>query len=276
LTELPKITEKITKIIDADDVEKGAKDCLTEIRLVEIRFNGKPRSVHGVQLKNVKFVKCLFTHKIIENINFQHCIFEECQFNGATIKNSEFHQCTFTDSVFYKARISGTYLDPASFKFSAKWYYRWANVNAWWYQALYRNYKDIHQESFARVADQKFQFYRRYEHLFGQRKQPLRFLKSFLYDLALGYGYGVWNALAMTCIMISLFSLCIRGNTNLPENSGILEHIYFSMVSFTTVGYGEITPVHSTIALSVTTIFLFLSVIWGSIVTAVIVKRLVE
>jgi len=134
----------------------------------------------------------------------------------------------------------------------------------------------MYQEDFAMEADRKFLFYRRYEYLFGKKKHPFRFLGGMFYDIALGYGYGVWNAIFVTCGFIAIFAFLMLSQTSLNNDAGILESIYFSVVSFTTVGYGEITPAKNVFALVVTTTFLFLSVVWGSIVTAVVVKRLVK
>lgn len=267
---LPRIEETISETIDVVDIPNGAA-----VDLQEVLFETASLSAHGVHVKNVIFRKCLFTRKTITAVKFQGCAFHECQFNGASIQKCEFHQCTFSECCFYKTQVSGTYLDPASFRFSSKWHRKWANVNAWWYQALYRNAKDIHQEHFAMVADRSFQFYRRYEYLFGKKKRPFRFLASLFYDIALGYGYGIWNVSLVTCGLVALFAALMHLRTT-PEAAGVIEHIYFAVVSFTTVGYGDVTPIRSTAALVITTAFLFISVVWGSIVTAVIVKRLVK
>ncbi|MCJ8315259.1 MAG: ion channel [Pseudomonadales bacterium] len=273
---LPRIAEEISDTIKIFDIEKGADVQLKRIDFVGIVENGRPVSV-----ENADFVNCLFSYEAIRYVNFHSCTFTECQFNGAKIENCEFHQCTFVESIFYKTSIHNTYLDPKSFKFSSKWKKHWPNVNAWWFQSLYRNAKDIHQEPFARSADRSYQFYRRYEYLNGRKKKPFRFFIGWLYAVLLGYGYGVLNSLISTCVFISLFAVLMQNRTShstshLQEPAGFVEHIYFAVVSFTTVGYGEVTAIHSNMALVITTIFLFLSFVWGSLVTAVIVKRLVQ
>jgi len=267
---LPKITERISESIAIGVVTNGDR-----IELQAILFEIPAPSEHGAHVKNVTFYRCLFTHQMIIGATFQGCTFMECQFNGARIKDCEFHQCKIIESCFYKSSISGTYLDPSSFVFSYRWYTKWANVNAWWYQALYRNAKDTHQERFARLADERFQFYRRYEYILGKKKQPRLFFLSLVYDFLLGYGYGVLNVLVFTCIFIAIFAFFMQQNTS-PAATSIIDHIYFAVVSFTTVGYGDVTPKHERAALAITTGFLFLSFVWGAIVTAVLVKRLVK
>jgi uncharacterized protein YjbI with pentapeptide repeats len=268
---LPKIGEKIGSTIKVADISDGDK-----INLMIIDFKHASVDTKYFYLKKIKFTKCLFNKQDIQNVIFQECEFVDCQFNGANIKECEFHQCKFTECTFYKTQVSDTYLDPKSFNFSRKWYLKLANVNAWWFQELYRNSKNIHQEDFAMHADKKFQFYRRYEYLFGKNKKPHRFVGGLFYDIVLGYGYGIWNTLFFTFLLVIIFALAMQQYTNLGHNATFIESIYFSITSFSTVGYGEITPIRETIAHVITTAFLFLSVVWGAIVTAVIVKRLVK
>tara|TARA_Y100000782_G_scaffold114812_1_gene152646 strand:+ start:28056 stop:28472 length:417 start_codon:yes stop_codon:yes gene_type:complete len=137
---------------------------------------------------------------------------------------------------------------------------------------------DIHQEEFSRKADKRFLFYKRYEHLNGKNKSRTKFWRGFFYDWMLGYGYGILNSLVVTIIMLIGFAMLMLGEAQHNEKVVLnpIEMVYFSIVSFTTVGYGEITPLHESFALSMTIGFLFLSVAWGAIVTAVIVKRLVR
>jgi hypothetical protein len=262
----PKIEESITEKVEIDGLLNNLESALKKVSF----------TTNCNAVKNNTFTKCLFSYTKLRNIKFQNCKFENCQFNGTIFEDCEFHKCLFINCNFYKAQVKTTYLDPTSFSFSSEWYKKWSNINAWWFQSLFRNSKQMHQEEFAMVADKKFQFYRRYDYLLGIKKRPFRFLGGLFYDMALGYGYGVWNAIITTCIFIAFFAALMAPQTSLKDNASPLESIYFSVVSFTTVGYGEITPAANTTALVITTTFLFLSVLWGSIVTAVIVKRLVK
>lgn len=271
MKKLPKLSAQVTESRDLIAIEKGS-----EVKLKKIEFS-EPSSNSQRQTKNVTFRECLFSHANISGRNFYGCKFENCTFSGAEILHCEFHQCKFYNCVLYKTSISDTYLDPISFYFSASWHYHWANVNAWWFQSLHRNSMDMHQKDFAMHADRRFRFYRRYEELLGKNKRPIKFLLGLAYDLMLGYGYGVINCLVVTIGFIGLFAYLMTGYTNLPSGAGALEHIYYSVVSFTTVGYGEVTPEQKyPIALMMTSAFLFLSIVWTAIVSAVVVKRLVN
>lgn len=268
---LPQLSAQITEPLNIVDVKMGS---FVELKRIEFQ---EPSGSSQRHTKNATFRECLFSHARIAGRVFSGCKFENCIFNGAEIVNCEFHSCSFHNCVLYKTKISETYLDPKSFYFSDSWHYHWANVNAWWFQSLHRNSMNIHQKDFAMHADRRFRFYRRYEELLGRRKRPFKFLLGLAYDMMLGYGYGIMNCLTVTIGFIGLFAYLMAGYTNLPIEAGPLEHIYYSIVSFTTVGYGEITPEHKyPFALMMTSAFLFLSIVWTAIVSAVIVKRLVN
>lgn len=266
----PQIKERIDKKILATSIIRGST---IENSLVYFPLEGIRRL--QLSVKKVTFKKCIFSHQIIENFMFQDCQFINCIFNGARIADVEFHQCFFSECAFYKTKFTSTYLDPTSLQFSWKWHWNWANINAGLFQTLYRNSKDMHQEEFAMHADKKFQFYRRYDYLRGQNRQPNKFLRGLLFDYLLGYGYGIKNSLYVTAGLILGYSYLIDGTFKEKELS-ILQSVYFSVVSFTTVGYGDMTPKYDIIPMAITITFLLISVAWCAVVTAIIVKRIVK
>lgn len=266
---LPKINEPISNKLAINKLESN------EIGLSQICFPKLLTSEKELRVKNVTFTKCIFSQSSITGYTFIGCVFISCSFNGCEISGCEFHKCSFSECSFYKTKFITTYIDPDSFKFSWLWHWHWANVNAWLFQSLYKNSKDMHQEKFAMQADKKFQFYRRYEFLRGQKRQLRRFFTSLLYDYMLGYGYGIKNALIITLMIISSFAYIIDGHLNLRDGN-FFKALYFSVVSFTTVGYGDIGPELKTIPMAITIFFLLISMIWVSVVTAIIVKRIVR
>ncbi|NMY38220.1 MULTISPECIES: ion channel [unclassified Pseudomonas] len=266
----PRIKEIIDKKILASSITPGS---IIECSFVYFPLEGNQPS--QPTLKRVTFKKCIFSHQLIANSIFQDCQFIDCIFNGARITEVEFHQCFFSECAFYKTKISSTYLDPTSFKFSWKWHWNWANINASLFQTLYRNSKNMHQEEFAMNSDKKFQFYRRYDYLRGKNRHPNKFLRGLLFDYLLGYGYGIKNSLYVTAGLILGYSYLIDGTFKEKELS-ILQSVYFSVVSFTTVGYGDMTPKYDIIPMAITITFLLISVAWCAVVTAIIVKRIVK
>lgn len=241
----------------------------------KISFPVNTTDFDELKIKGIVFTNCIFSFATIQKCNFNKCSFIDCIFNGAKISDCEFHKCSFLDCSFHKSKITRTYIDPTSFSFSSLWHWYWPNVNVWFFQTLYRNSKDMHQEKFAMIADKKFQFYKRYEYLRGQKPQLIKFILSFLYDYLLGYGYGIKNALSVTIISISIFAFFIKGHLEGGDHN-FLNALYFSAVSFTTVGYGDLSPELKIIPISITVIFLLMSMVWCAVVTAIIVKRIVR
>lgn len=276
MADLPRIKEIITTRINIYEIESSKTSQNIEITLKFVDTDQPNKNIKFFRIKNITFKKCIFSGQNIKGINFYGCTFIDCILNGIYIDSCEFHKCKIQNSSFYKPTISNTYIDPRSFKFDYKWYRYYANVNAGLFQALYRNAKDIHQENFAMHADIKFLFYKRYEHLFGQKLKPISFITGFLFDLLLGCGYGIINVLFFTLLSICAFAWLIKDYISDTENISIIKALYFSIVSFTTVGYGDITPNKTDTALILTMVFLLASVIWCSVVTAIIVKRIIK
>jgi len=275
MTDLPRIKEAIDKEVRIFDLDKDVlRSEPTVVDFTKVLFDEGRIANKIYRIKNVRFIKCLFNHQKISDINFYGCSFIDCTFNGAKIESCEFHKCDFVDSAFYKISFYKVYIDPKSFRFGWKWYRFFANVNVWLFQMLYRNSKDMHQEVFAMRADERFLFYRRYEYLFGKERSLIRFIFGLIYDFLLGSGYGIMNALVVTVLGITGFAWLIDGH--LSQNEDFIDSLYFAVVSFTTVGYGDISPARTSTPLIITMFFLLISVIWCSVVTAIVVKRIVK
>ncbi|MBV4485164.1 MULTISPECIES: ion channel [Pseudomonas] len=264
------ISEEITQTISIKSLPSSP-----EISFCFINFDFDSITPKERQVSGKTFTKCIFSHKIIEEFTFKNCIFVGCMFNGAAFVGVEFHDCEFRECFFYKARFKDTYIDPRSFIFSKEWHWFRANVNAGLFQSVYNNSKSMHQEEFAMHSDRKFQFYRRYQYLYGNYPEIYRFLKGLLFDYLLGHGYGIKNTLFMTLVSILGFAWLLDGNVK-SENGTFFETLYFTVVSLTTVGYGEITPRHELAPMVITIVLLLSSIAWCAVVTAIIVKRIVK
>ncbi|MGP6421390.1 ion channel [Pseudomonas putida] len=264
------ISEKITQHTSIQSLPESP-----EISLSFIEFHFETITPRERQISGKTFTKCLFSHQIIENFTFSNCKFSDCSFNGAYLMGVEFHDCVFNECFFYKTKFKDTYVDPVCFHFTKKWHWISANINSGLFQSLYSNYKNMHQERFAMNADRKFQFYRRYQYLYGSNPSIYSFLMGLLFDYLLGHGYGIRNSLVVTAIAILGFAWLLHGKLNTAEEN-FFETLYFTIVSLTTAGYGEITPRHEVVPLAITMILLLSSIAWCALVTAIIVKRIVK
>lgn len=275
MREFPRVEEPVIESVSIYDLDQGkVAGAMRSERLKRVVFDGVRPEGRISRIKNVTFEKCIFNHQEIYSINFYGCIFIDCTFNGAKFKGCEFHKCIVRNCVFYKVSFVDVYVDPRSFKFDWYWRRHFANVNVGLFQAIYKNSKNMHQDSFAMEADKKFLLYKRYEYLFGKERKFGSFLFWQGYNILLGSGYGILNALLFTIIGILGFAWLIEGR--LVEKDGFLAALYFAVVSFTTVGYGDLKPKMELAPLAVTMFFVIVSVIWCSIVTAIVVKRIVK
>lgn len=274
MREFPRIKEPVEDISIYDLGLETSSRAMRSVVLKRVMFGDDRPNVRIIRIRNVVFEKCIFNHQEIQLINFSGCKFVSCEFNGTRFQSNEFHKCTFSNSLFYKPIFEDTYLDPKSFRFDLYWLRYFANINVGLFQALYRNSKDMHQDKFAMEADKKFLLYKKYNYLFGKKKKYGSFLFSQGYNVLLGSGYGIINATIFTALGILLFAWLIDGH--LVDQKGFLEALYFAVVSFTTVGYGDLKPEMQWAPLALTMFFIMTSVIWCAIVTAIAVKRIVK
>ncbi|ACS33475.1 pentapeptide repeat-containing protein [Thermococcus gammatolerans] len=69
----------------------------------------------------------------------------------------------------------------------------------------------------------------------------LRWLANVLYRLTSNYGESPWRIFVSTVFIIALYSF-LYWITGAVGSSSMVECLYFSVVTFTTVGYGDVTP----------------------------------
>lgn len=274
MREFPRIKEPVEDISIYDLGLETRSRTMRSVVLKRVMFGDDRPNVRIIRINDAIFEKCIFNHQEIQLINFSNCKFISCEFNGTRFKSNEFHKCTFINTLLYKPTFEDTYLDPKSFQFNLYWLRYFANINVGLFQALYRNSKDMHQDKFAMEADKKFLLYKKYNYLFGKKKKYGSFLFSQGYNVLLGSGYGIVNATVFTALGILLFAWLIDGH--LVDQKGFLEALYFAVVSFTTVGYGDLKPEMQWAPLALTMFFIMTSVIWCAIVTAIAVKRIVK
>lgn len=213
----------------------------------------------------------------IEKIEFRNCKFEKCIFSNVQIKNCEFHNCYFIDCRFHRVNFTNVYLDPDSFIFNHNWAIHWSNINLKLFQELYRNSKELHQNEFAMSADIKFNKYKIFWNFNGPGKNRLTSIRLIIYYILFNFGYGFWNSFISALLLIYLYSTIITNYlSNEFSTKGLLSSIYFSIITFTSIGYGDIHSNGETISLWASIVFALLSFFWCGITTAILIKRVVK
>lgn len=214
-----------------------------------------PRKIENVTFRNVSF-----TRTQIEKISFHDCVFDQCLFIGTQIKNCEFHDCKFIDSNTHKIGFERVYINPKSFKNCLKSRSD-QNIGVHLYQRLLRNSNNESQREFARVAAFQLNLWKGNLSLHDSRenfglgyKKTIKSIKLFFVFLGLYYWGSVGAGVYMTGLANLLFNIIIvtsginylfRKALGLDDIINFIDSIYFTMITFATIGYGDITPSNS-------------------------------
>jgi hypothetical protein len=216
-----------------------------------------PSRLRQTQIVNCKFVEVSFSKTWIEGIEFSNCSFTDCLFIGTVFKDCRFTNCTFTGSNTYRIKFIDVFLNPRSFDkcLDKK---RHQNIGLHLYQELLNNSRRQSQPDFAHDALFQFRRWNRFENIYrfrrgkiswAQFKLLLRIVLNWSGQTFLGFGVRLRNyffwvtiaALVLTTINYSFaanFGLMI-GQTPLQS---FTDAFYFTIITLTTVGYGDITP----------------------------------
>jgi hypothetical protein len=216
------------------------------IRKVNLRW----ATIHDVGFKGARFVDCN-----LSQANFSACYFRRAAFQGCDIVNSKFESCEFPN-----ARLEASRLDFSTFtncEISLSDIRFRDDTSARVLIRVCRNLK-LNAASMGHYADASELAYmeKTYERreLFERafKSQPPtprdrskaigQWMDSLIFNWLWGYGEKPWRlAFGMLVAIFGFGTLqfalgCIPG-------SGWWEHVYFSGITFLTIGYGDLVPV---------------------------------
>ncbi len=240
--------------------ERKFSDYLVKLDVIEASTIAT--KAEGIEFENVSFARVKMTGLV-----FSNCIFKNCRFHFAKFESCQFHKCKFVSTNMHKISIKNSYIEPDSFLEAIPDKIEYANIGIHLFQTLMRNSRDEDQperESRARYQFKLWQRYKEIKELKDGWKEPkslrlpesmalvAKIMGNFFWGLFFGYGVRLRNY-AMTTILIVIILTII--NLICAKEFGLLigsrtlnsfwEALYFTIISLTTVGYGDITPTTS-------------------------------
>jgi ion channel/pentapeptide repeat protein len=215
------------------------------IRRVNLRW----ATIHDVGFKGARLIDCN-----LSQASFSECYFRRATFQGCDIVNSKFEWCDFPN-----ARIEASRLDFASFRnceiaLSSIAFLERTNPHV--LARVCRNLKLNamtmgHFDDASQLAylEKTYERHILHEEAFGTAerrrgglKSIARWLDSMLLNLLWGYGEKPWRLAFGMIVAIYGFATLQYALDGIPGR-GWWEHVYFSGITFLTVGYGDLVPV---------------------------------
>ena len=208
-------------------------------------------------IRNIEFVQVSFAKTKLVGIRFTKCVFKQCLFIDSRLSGCEFHDCRFIATNTYKIDIVDTYIDPKSFRDCLD-RTRHQNLGVHLFQKLLKNNSNEGQIEFARDARFLFLRWKRYQVAYDLRQQYghkkkfrtlVNWLSRWLWEMFLGSGVKLTRLLWTAIGVVSIFTMlnyCFRYAFGLKlgnyQGSEAITAPYYTIVSLTTLGYGDIVP----------------------------------
>lgn len=233
------------------------------------------------KIQNTKFILCNLNKCIYNEIEIESIYFSDCNLKSFAVINSSVKKLEFDDEFITKLNEK-TFFDKFIPKIKTKQYY----IN------IYKTYKSIAtQFESNRILNISGEYHYLYKYYESKTLEGFSKLKSKIFWLTCGYGerptYALITSLEIVLIfaIIYMFTGLSIGERLINYNLSFflvlekklifvdfLEALYFSLVTFTTVGYGDIIPVGVSVILS--SIEMILGVTMVGIWTATLARKI--
>ena len=233
------------------------------------------------KIKNIQFILCNLKKSIFDKDEIESIYFSDCNLKSFSMINSKVYKLEFDDEFVTKLN-ENTFFD----KFICK------DKNKEYYASISKTYKNIaSQFESNRILNISGEYHYLYKCSQSKTLEGFSKFKSKIFWLTCGYGERPTYALITSLEIVLIFAIIYMFtgisigdrliNYNLTSFSilekklilvDFLESLYFSLVTFTTVGYGDIIPVGTSIILS--SIEMILGVTLVGIWTATLARKI--
>jgi hypothetical protein len=190
-----------------------------------------------VGFKNARFVDCNFSQAGFEACYLRRAQFEKCDLVNAHFDNCDFSQAAIAESRIDFARFSDCEIGLQNIRF------RQDSGE----QAMVRVLRSLKLNSmsmgnFADAGELTYLEKKHERRAYYARGEWGHWLASLLQDLFWGYGEKPWRLAAVMLANIVIFGSILYGIDGLPGDKSFWEYVYFSGITYLTVGYGDLAP----------------------------------
>lgn len=214
--------------------------------LSEIHMEGAILKYSNFQ--NGKIHDCFFedaelSHAEFKGSTLNNCSFQEAECSGVNFHGAKIINCNFIDAHIKDMILEGTIVDPKTnfgkiLKSEKEGHYHFASIE-------YKQIKQMYKNSSLHGLADEFH----YKKMVVKRKldpmtSPKYWMDYIFGDLLCKYGTSFTRVLLWSILLIILCAFVLSGPNKLiyegvPVVASFLDALYFSIVTFTTLGYGD-------------------------------------
>lgn len=249
--------------------------------LSDIHFEGA--NLKYCNFQNGKIHDCYFEdadlgHSEFKGSTLNNCNFQQAECSGINFHGAKLINCNFNDASIKDMALDSTIIDEKStfgneLKSEKEGHYHFASIEYKQIKDLYRN-SSLHS-----IADQYH-----YKEMVAKRKlaklsDPMRWLNYIFGDLLCSYGTSfvrvmIWSVLIIVGSAMLLMSPGSLAFHNEPVNPTFLDSLYFSIVTFTTLGYGDYHAIGAMRFIAATEAFLGAALL--SLFTVIVARQIIR
>jgi hypothetical protein len=210
------------------------------------------------RVQDCNFREVSFANVAIDRLEFKNCTFTSCLFIGTIFRDCRFSGCAFVDCNTFRIELIDVYVDPRSFDQCLD-KRRHQNIGVHLYQELLNNSRRQSQPDFTQDALFLFRQWLRFETIYELR-QPgwtlgdrvglaLQIGMNWMAEILFGYGVRLRNYVrtaSSVALLFATLNYCFIPEFGLKiDQQGpwpFIDALYFTIITLTTVGYGDIAP----------------------------------
>jgi len=221
--------------------------------LSNIHFEGailKHCNFQDGKIYDCNFEQTDLSHANFANTNINNCRFNESDCTTINLRGTKLSNCNFTNAIIKDSNLNATIVDEKT-TFGKKIISE-QNKNFHFASIEYKQIKEMYKNSSLHGIADKYH----YKEMVAKRKinkkrNPKRLLNFLFGDLLCKYGTSFIRVFISSGILILLCAIYYKtSNEILFQNNitipSLLDSLYFSIVTFTTLGYGDYHAIGAT------------------------------